>query len=128
MQQRNFLIHNILEAMNEFLLVIHRDLKSKDASPSPEQMQQAIKPFQDWIGGIAAQNKLVSPPKRWDLDGRVVKDNVVINGPYAEIKESVGGLFLIRANDYDEAVEIARGCPIIKWGAVVEVRMAIPTT
>lgn len=114
--------------MNEFLIVIHRDLKSKDASPSPEQMKEAIKPFQDWVGGIAAQNKLVAPPKRWDLDGRTVKqDNVVLNGPYAEIKESVGGLFLIKANDYDEAVEIAKGCPIIKWGATVEVRMAIPT-
>jgi hypothetical protein len=114
--------------MNEFLIVIHRDLKSKDASPSPQQMQEAIKPFQDWVGGIAAQNKLVTPPKRWDLDGRFVKqNNAVTNGPYAEIKESVGGLFLIRANDYDEAVEIAKGCPIIKWGATVEVRMAIPT-
>ncbi|GAB3927520.1 YciI family protein [Larkinella terrae] len=113
--------------MNEFLLAIHRDLSSKDASPSPEQMQAAIKPFQDWIGGIAAQNKLVAPPKRWDTDGRVVKqNNTVLNGPYAEIKESLGGLFLIRAADYDEAVEIAKGCPIIQWGAVVEVRMAIP--
>lgn len=113
--------------MNEFVIIIHRDLKSKNASPSPEQMQQAIKPFQDWIGGIAAQNKLVAPPKRWDLDGRVVKqDNVVVNGPYAEIKESVGGLILIKAADYDEAVEIAKGCPIIKAGAIVEVRMAVP--
>jgi hypothetical protein len=112
--------------MQEFLLAIHRDLKSKDASPSPEQMQAAIKPFQDWIGSIAAQNKLVAPPKRWDLDGRVVKqNNVVLNGPYAEIKESIGGLFLIRANDYDDAVEIAKGCPVLEWGAVVEVRMAI---
>ena len=114
--------------MNEFVLIIRRDMVSKDAVPSPEQMQAAIKPFQDWIGGIAAQNKLVSPPKRWDADGRVVKqDNLVTNGPYAEIKESVGGLFLIRAKDYDEAVEIAKGCPILKWGATVEVRMAIPT-
>jgi len=114
--------------MNEFLIAIHRDLKSKDASPSPEQMQAAIKPFQDWIGGIAAQNKLVSPPKRWDLDGRVVKqNNTVINGPYAEIKESIGGLFIIRAENYEEAVEIAKGCPVIEWGAVVEVRMAIPS-
>lgn len=114
--------------MNEFLIAIHRDLKSKDASPSPEQMQAAIKPFQDWIGGIAAQNKLVSPPKRWDLDGRVVRqNNTVINGPYAEIKESIGGLFIIRAENYEEAVEIAKGCPVIEWGAVVEVRMAIPT-
>lgn len=114
--------------MNEFVLIIRRDMMSKDAMPSPEQMQAAIKPFQDWIGGIAAQNKLVSPPKRWDADGRVVKqDNIVTNGPYAEIKESVGGLFLIRAKDYDEAVEIAQGCPILKWGATVEVRMAVPT-
>ena len=113
-------------SMNEFLLAIHRDLSGADATPSPQQMQEAIKPFQDWIGGIAAQNKLVSPPKRWDLDGRVVKGNTVLNGPYAEIKESIGGLFLIRAENYEEAVEIAKRCPILKWGAVVEVRMAIP--
>ncbi|GAB3267966.1 hypothetical protein GCM10027347_37180 [Larkinella harenae] len=113
--------------MNEFLLAIHRDLTSKDASPSPEQMQAAIKPFQDWIGSIAAQNKLVSPPRRWDAGGRVIRSNhTVTNGPYAEIKESLGGLIMIRAVDYDEAVEIAKGCPIIQWGAVVEVRMAMP--
>lgn len=112
--------------MNEFLLAIHRDLKSENETPSPQQMKDAIKPFQDWIGGIAAQDKLVAPPKRWDLDGRVVKkDDTVLNGPYAEIKESIGGLFLIRAKDYEEAVAIAKGCPIIQYGAVVEVRMAI---
>lgn len=112
--------------MNEFLLTIHRDLTSKDANPSPEEMKSAAKPYQDWIAGIAAQNKLVDTPKRWDLDGRFVKQgNVVKNGPYAEVKESIGGLFLIRANDYDEAVEIAKGCPIIQYGATVEVRMAM---
>lgn len=112
--------------MNEFLIAIHRDLKSENATSSPQQMKDAIKPFQDWVGGIAAQDKLVAPPKRWDLDGRVVKkDDAVLNGPYAEIKESIGGLFLIRAKDYEEAVEIAKGCPIIQYGAVVEVRMAI---
>jgi hypothetical protein len=112
--------------MNEFLLIIRRDMSSKDASPSPEQMQAAIKPFQDWIGGIAAQNKLVTPPQRWDGGGRVVRhNNIVTDGPYAEIKESIGGLLLIRANDYDEAVEIAKGCPILHWGANVEVRMAV---
>ncbi|SEV88776.1 YCII-related domain-containing protein [Chryseobacterium wanjuense] len=112
--------------MNEFLIAIHRDIINKDASPSPEQMQASIQPFQDWLGSIAAQNKLVAPPKRWDLGGRVVKSDTVTNGPYAEIKESIGGMFIIRANDYDEAVEIAKGCPILQWGASVEVRMAIP--
>jgi hypothetical protein len=112
--------------MNEYILIIHRDVVSKDASPSPQQMQEAIKPFQDWIGGIAAQNKLVTPPKRWDLGGKIVKGNVVTDGPYAEIKESVGGMVFIRAENYDEAAEIAKGCPVLKWGAVVEIRMAVP--
>ncbi|WP_221391511.1 YciI family protein [Dyadobacter sp. NIV53] len=113
--------------MSEFLLAIHRDITSTDATPSPEQMKSAIKPYQDWIAGIGAQDKLIGNPKRWDLDGRFVKKgNTVTNGPYAEVKESIGGLFLIKANDYDEAVEIAKGCPIIEYGAVVEVRMAIP--
>lgn len=115
--------------MNEYLLIIHRDV-SKEGSPSPQQLQDAIKPFQDWIGGIAAQNKLAAPPKRWDTGGKVVRNNVVTDGPYAEIKEAVSGTILIRANDYDDAAEIAKGCPALKWGSVVEVRMALtpPTT
>ena len=114
--------------MNEYLLIIHRDI-SKEGSPSPQQLQEVIKPFQDWIGSIAAQNKLAAPPKRWDAAGKVVKqNNVVTDGPYAEIKEAVTGTILIRANDYNEAAEIAKGCPVLRWtGTVVEVRMALPT-
>jgi len=112
--------------MNEYLLIIHRDLISKDAAPSPQQMQDVIKPFQEWLGGIAAQNKLAAPPKRLDTSGRVVKQNLVTDGPYAEVKESVGGLIVIRAKDYDEATEIAQACPILNWGASIEVRMTVP--
>ncbi|MEJ1237194.1 YciI family protein [Chryseolinea sp. T2] len=112
--------------MNEYLLIIHRDLINKESAPSPQQMQDLIKPFQEWIGGIAAQNKLVAPPKRLDTSGRVVKGNVVTDGPYAEVKESVGGLIIVRANSYEEASDIAKGCPILNWGASVEIRQAIP--
>jgi hypothetical protein len=113
--------------MNEYLLIIHRDI-TKEGSPSPQQLQESIKPFQDWIGGIAAQNKLAAPPKRWDAGGKVVKkNNVVTDGPYAEIKEAVSGAILIRADNYDDAAEIAKGCPALKWGSVVEIRMALPT-
>ena len=112
--------------MNEFLIVIHRDLTSKNPSPSPEQMKEALKSYQDWIAGIAAEYKLVGPPKKFDIDGRVISTAQKVHvGPYAEGKESIGGLFLIKAKNYDEAVEIAKGCPIIKYGAIVEVRMAM---
>lgn len=112
--------------MNEYLLIIHRDIINKASAPSPQQMQDLIKPFQEWIGGIAAQNKLVAQPKRLDYSGKVVKEGFVTDGPYAEVKESVGGLIIVRAKDYDEAVELAKGCPILKWGASLEVRLTVP--
>jgi hypothetical protein len=119
--------NTIKNKTEEFLLAIHIDQTSKNPSPSPEQMRAALKPYQDWISDLITQGKLASPPKQWDMDGRVVKQNDdVQNGPYAEKNESIGGLFLLLAKDYDEAVEIAKGCPIIKYGAIIEVRMAIP--
>ncbi|OQP47471.1 transcription initiation protein [Niastella yeongjuensis] len=111
--------------MQEFLIVIHRDLTSKKPVPTPEQMKEAFKPYQDWIAGIASSNRLVVAPKRWDLRGKVITATNIEEGPYAEKKSSVGGLFLIKAKDYEEAVAIAKECPIIKYGAVVEVRQAI---
>ena len=111
----------------EFLVVIHRDLTGKRPVPTPEQMKEALQPYQEWIAGIAKQGKLVGTPQRWDIDGRVITHSgPVHHGPYAEKHNSIGGLFLIKAKDYEEAVEIAKGCPIIPFGAIVEVRMAIP--
>jgi hypothetical protein len=111
--------------MNDFLLIFRRDFASKEAQPSPEELQTSLKQWQDWFGSIAAQDKLARPLQRWDGAGKVVKQNkTVINGPYAEIKETIGGLIIIRANDYEEAAEIAKGCPILELGGNVEIRMA----
>jgi len=116
--------------MNEYLLVIHRDLTSERPRPTQEQLQSAMKPYQHWIATIADQHKLVAPPKRWDVSGRVVKEKgvglAVSEGPLAVGDLSIGGLFLVKAESYDDAVELAKACPIIQYGAVVEVRMAIP--
>ena len=42
----------------------------------------------------------------------------VVDGPYAEAKEVVGGVFMIRAKDYNEATEIAKTCPHIQFGRI----------
>jgi hypothetical protein len=114
--------------MKEFVLLFRRDNITKEAQPSVEQMQASIKPWQDWMGGLAAQNKLASPGNRLNSEGRVVKpNNVVTNGPYAEIREAIGGYIIVKANDFNEAVEMAKGCPILQspWNGNVEVRMAV---
>ena len=113
--------------MNEFLLVFRRDMVTNDLQPSPEQMQAMMKPWQDWMGSLAAQNKLVSSGNRLANDGLVVKPGgVITNGPYVEIKEGVGGYILVRANSLEDAAELSNGCPILQIGGSVEVRMIVP--
>ena len=107
--------------MNEFILIFRHEDGNKVASP--EQIQVWMKQTMDWIGGIAAQNKLADRGNRLVTTGKVVKTgNVVTDGPYMEIKESIGGYSIVKAASLDEAAEIAKGCPIYAQGGSVEVR------
>lgn len=57
-------------------------------------------------------------------DARVrMRDNatVVTDGPFAEVKEVIGGFFLLTCETREQAIEIARQCPAVQW-ATVEVR------
>jgi hypothetical protein len=113
--------------MKEFLLVFRRSEVTEVPQTSPEQLQAMMKPWQDWIGNIAAQNKLVSSGNRLASEGRVVKpDNIITNGPYVEIKETIGGYIIVRANSIDEAAELSKDCPILKMNGNVEVRAIVP--
>ena len=113
--------------MNEFLLVFRRESVVNEPIPSPEQIQAMMKPWQDWMGGLAAQNKLVSSGNRLAAEGRVLKpNNVVTDGPYVDIKESIGGYILIKAASIDEAAELSKDCPILNVGGTVEVRAVVP--
>lgn len=112
--------------MNEFLLVFRRDYKTKEIQPSPEELQAHLSRWRDWLRSLESADKLARPPQPWEANGRVLKhDKSVTDGPYAEIKESIGGFIVIKAADYEEALEIAKGAPIFDLGGTVEVRMAV---
>src|SRR6187549_3829801 len=76
--------------MEEFLLIMRHQDGSKIASP--EQMQEWMKQTMEWIGKIAAKNKFVSGTGLPFDGARVVRSNkLVTNGPFGEIKETIGG-------------------------------------
>jgi hypothetical protein len=50
-------------------------------------------------------------------DGRTT----LVDGPFAEAKEMVGGFFMLSCDSKEEAVDIARSCPAAEW-STVEVR------
>ncbi len=111
--------------MEEYLIIMRLDLLTKDAQPSPEQLQVYMKMYNDWVGGIAAQNKFVGG-KGLSTEGRVIKaGNVITDGPFAELKESIAGFIIVKAKDFEDALQMARSCPILQGNNSVEVRKVI---
>ena len=112
--------------MKDFLFVFRRDFIDSQVQPSPQQLQDMMKNWQDWMGAIAAQNKLVSAGSRLGSEGKVVKSKTMVtDGPYIEIKEAIGGYIIVRTETIEEAAELAKGCPILSIGGNVEVRQVI---
>jgi len=48
-------------------------------------------------------------------------ERIVVDGPFAEAKEMVGGFFLLDCASQAEAIAIAGECPATEWAAI-EVR------
>ncbi len=108
--------------MEEFALIMRHEDGQKLASP--EQMQVWMKQTMDWIGGIAAQNKFVSGTGLPFDGARVVHSNgTVTNGPFGDIKETIGGIIVVKAESFEEAVKFAKGSPVLQGeGNTMEVR------
>ena len=113
--------------MNEFVLIFMTDCVP-EVKFSPDEMQSVMQHWQNWMGSIAAQNKLVNTGNRLGSNGAILKPgNVITNGPYTEIKEIITGYIIIRAESIDEAAEVAKGCPLVVGGeGQIEVRNIIP--
>ncbi len=108
--------------MKEFMMLFRTE-KADNTAPTPEEMQATMKIWQDWIGGIAAQGKFVGTNALGTQGKTVHADGVVTDGPYAELKEIVGGYIIVKADTLEEAVQLSEGCPILSIdGGKVEVR------
>lgn len=113
--------------MSEFLIAIHIDLTCKHFITSQEQMEYHVKPYEGLIARVVAQEKLVLRIKRWNADGWVSVKRKIFRGSHGEETLTIDGLLLITAKDYDEAVELAKGYPIMRQENIVQVCMTIRT-
>ncbi|HEU5145371.1 MAG TPA: YciI family protein [Chryseosolibacter sp.] len=108
--------------MDEFMLIFRHEDGQKVASP--EQIETWMKQTMDWIGKIAAQNKFSGGNGLPFEDARVVwPKNIVTNGPFGEVRETIAGYVIVKADSVEEAVEFAKGSPVLQGdGNSVEVR------
>jgi hypothetical protein len=105
--------------MAKYLILIHGDEAAFDGASQADMDAMMVahnefgaKHANAILGGEALMPSATATSIR---DGGAITD-----GPFAETKEALGGFYLIRAADLDEAIAIAKDCPMPNGG--VEVR------
>jgi hypothetical protein len=114
--------------MPKFIMLLHD--AGFPADISPDQIQAIIQRYVAWRQKIQQNGRKVEGHKLTDGHGRVMRGAAgstnVTDGPYAEAREVIGGLFIVDANSYEEVVELSRDCPHLDFGSI-EIREVDPT-
>ena len=112
----------------QFLLLIRVDEEAAAAAAkaAPEEVQRVSAPYLAYTqamqeAGIIRGGERLRPSSSATTVRVRNGATEVLDGPYAEAKEQLGGFFLIEAADRDEAVAWAARCPGAATGAL-EVR------
>lgn len=110
------------QTQNEFLLLFRGTGWNQQLSP--EEIQEVMRQWTAWFERLTHLGKLKGgQPLR--TEGKLVSGKngrSVVDGPFAESKEAIGGYFLLQVEGLAEAVQIAQQCPGLAYGLSVEVR------
>jgi hypothetical protein len=105
-------------SLSEYL-VISRGQWDKDRSP--EEIQKAIDDFYIWHDRLVSEGMLKSG-QRLAREATIVSKLGVIDGPFTEGKEVVGGYWFFLAGSLAEAAALAMQSPCLACGLTYEIR------
>ncbi len=94
--------------MSNLYMCVLRNSDGGCEEPSPSQMDDAMAKFQQWQEKFA--DNIEDMGGRLG-DGKVLTGDGVLDGPFMEVKEVVGGYMVVKASNLDEALEVVRECP-----------------
>ncbi|OLB76265.1 MAG: hypothetical protein AUI14_19325 [Actinobacteria bacterium 13_2_20CM_2_71_6] len=112
----------------KFAMLLNGD-ESEFNDAGPEVQDAAMKEIYAWFEKWGAAGKIADPgvhlqPTSTAKTVRPAPDGtmVVTDGPYLELKEVIGGLVVLEADDIDDALAVASTWPGMVGSASVEVR------
>ena len=113
--------------MKDFML-IYKGGDPNWHKASAEQKQALMARWGTWLSALGEKGKLVAGGSPLEFTGReLTKDGVVTDIASSELKELVTGYSIIKAESYEEAVALAKECPIFANGdAKLEIRQVLP--
>lgn len=111
--------------MAQYLLNFHHFPVPAEMKPSPEEFEAVNQQWQNYIGGISAQGKFIGT-QRLGQEGSIISPAGMITDVVSADKGLIVGTLTLEAESLEEAVELAKTCPILFIGGSVEVRPILP--
>ena len=110
----------------KYAMLIYGDDSEWVDLPEEDKAKLRADEMPQWVALFEELGKADPNVSGYELDGRytakVVRvrdgERIVTDGPFAETKEIVGGVFLIDLPDLDEAIRIAGLVPTAKHGSL----------
>ena len=107
-----------------FLLIFHETSPARYSDLTDEERREALERWNAWCDDLAEQG-LLQQGNTLASEGRRVsaaRGTTVMDGPFAEAKELIGGYLILAAENLEEATAAAERCPNLRYGMEVEVR------
>ncbi len=107
-----------------FLFLIRESTPEVYDAMTAEERRRSLDRWNEWVDGMIARGQ-VTYGQPLENGGRLVgrsRAGRPLDGPFAEAKELVGGIFLVAASSLEEATAIAETCPSLPYGLTIEVR------
>jgi hypothetical protein len=113
------------ETQMKYMLLIHQDEKAWEKLSESER-KQIYGDYRQFTEQIMASGQYVAGDELHPTSSATsvrIRDGkqLVTDGPFAETREQLGGFYLVKANDLDEAIALAARIPSAKTGTI-EVR------
>lgn len=109
--------------LNEYLVISRGQW---DADASPETIQTAIDQFYDWLDAHVAAGNMRRGSRLTREVALVTRKRTVTDGPFAEIKEMIGGFWFVIAPSLEAAAQLLSDSPTVQQGIFYEVRPLDP--
>jgi len=116
--------HDEEEMAMKYVMVIYQgDAQERQAALPEEEQKQVYADYQE-INQMPGVTPV--PPMGLPENATTVRveggKTLTTDGPFVGMKEAVGGLFILEADDLDAAIEVATRVPAARYGGAVEIR------
>jgi hypothetical protein len=109
--------------MKYIMMIYQGDAIERQAGLTEEEQKQV---YADYQGINQMPGVTTVPPMGLPENATTVRveggRTLTTDGPFVGMKEAVGGMFILEADDLDGAIEVAARVPAARYGGAVEIR------